>query len=209
VTTLVPSPSTRRLLEKRLEVYEAQFSDSPASTYWESRGLTRATARAFRVGYVGDPLPGDDRFRGRLAIPYLTPSGVVGMKFRAIDGDDNRWMKDKGEANLIFNTRVLVHARKVVITEGEMDCISAVQAGLQAVGIPGASNWRKEWSRIFYQREVTVLAQGDDPGREFAERVINGIDGGRIVYMPEGEDVNSMLQREGEEWIYMAAVMAG
>jgi DNA primase len=203
VTSLVPSPATRRLLESRLLTYERQLGGSPeASAYLESRALTNKTLGAFRVGFVAKPLLGDERYRGRVAIPYLTPSGCVGMKFRAIKDDaEVKYLKDVNEPNRIFNTSVLIRAQFVVITEGEFDCMSVSQAGLDAVGVPGARNWKPEWNRVFFQRDVVVVAHGDPTGREWAERVAINIDCCRIVYMPDGEDVNSMLQSKGESWI--------
>ncbi len=201
---LVPNNNMRRLLESRLQEYHQQFLiNDEALTTWENRGLTRAVAEEFLVGFVAEPLKGDMRYKGRLAIPYITANGLpVGFKFRAIDDNPVRFMKDKGDPNRIFNTRVLRRARKVVITEGEIDAISAAQAGLQAVGIPGASNWRPEWVRVFYNREITVLADGDDAGREFADMVATKIYGVRVLEMPDGEDVNSMLQKKGAEYLW-------
>lgn len=201
---LVPSSATRALLEARLITYAEQFDESPeALTYWEeARGLTREMAGAFLVGFVADPLKGDQRFKGRLAIPYITANGLpVGFKFRSIDGAPDRYSKDKGEPNRLYNTRVLKRARKVVVTEGEFDCIAASQAGLQAVGIPGASNWKSEWGRVFYNREITVLADGDDAGHDFAEMIATKLHGVRIIDLPSGEDVNSMLVKKGESHI--------
>jgi len=37
----------------------------------------------FHLGVVVDPLPGHEQFLGRVAIPYVTPSGVVDIRFRA------------------------------------------------------------------------------------------------------------------------------
>lgn len=202
---LVPSSAMRSLLAERLREYEKQFQSSQeALTYWEERGLTSAVAKAFRVGFVEEPLKGDARFKGRLAIPYITANGLaVSFKFRSIDGSSDRYTKDKGDPARIFNTRVLTTARKVVITEGELDCTAATQCDLQAVGIPGANQWKPEWSRIFRNREITVLCDGDDSGHEFGELVTERLYSGavKVIDLPNGEDVNSLLSKKGEEWI--------
>lgn len=199
---LVPSGAMKKLLAERLRVYQEQFRENPEGlTYWENRGLTKATAEDFRVGYVAEPLKGDQRFKARLAIPYLTPAGVVGFKFRATNGSPERFSKDRGDPNRLFNTRILVRARKLVLCEGEIDTMAATQAGLQAVGIPGAKNWKPEWSRVFYNRQISVLADGDETGHEFAEVLGSKLYGVRIIDMPDGEDVTSMLQKKGEQWI--------
>lgn len=204
MTSQVPSPATRALLAERSRAYEAQLWEPEAEEaliYLASRGLTNDVVVDFRVGYVNEPLVGDDRYQGRLSIPYITPSGVVGMKFRSVGDSPKRWAKDPGEPNRLFNTRALINTGLTVITEGEMDCISAAQCGFDAVGVPGANNWLPEWNRVFAQRDVVVIAQGDDPSREFAEKAAVNIERCKIVVMPEDEDVNSMLQSEGVDWI--------
>lgn len=201
---LVPNSNMRRLLESRLREYHQQFlENNEALTIWEERGLTKKVAEEFLVGFVSEPLKGDARYKGRLAIPYITANGLpVAFKFRAIDDNPTRFMKDKGDPNRIFNTRILRRARKIVVTEGEIDAISAAQAGLQAVGIPGANNWKSEWGRIFFNREVTVLGDGDDAGREFAEMVATKLYGARVLDLPDGEDVNTLLQKKGSEYLW-------
>lgn len=200
---LVPSDTMREWLGKRLREYQKQFQNSDeALTYWENRGLSRKAAAEFLVGYVERPLTGDARFIKRLAIPYLTPSGVVSFKFRAIDPNNTkRYDKDPGDPGRLFNTRVLATSTDVVITEGEIDAIAASQCGLAAIGIPGATQWKREWGRIFRNRNITVLADGDEAGEQFGEKICSYIYGCKLVVMPPGEDVCSMLQERGEEWI--------
>lgn len=49
--------------------YHEAVDDSPAAAYLERRGL--AQAAKFKLGYVAEPLPGHEMYRGMLAIPYL------------------------------------------------------------------------------------------------------------------------------------------
>jgi DNA primase len=192
-------------LAERLQEYEKQFESSPeASEYLALRGISSEVAKGFRVGYVapGKALRGDARYEGYLAIPYLTISGVVSFKFRSIDPHSTiRFMKDAHDPNRLFNTRVLQRAQSVVLCEGELDAIAAAQCGFDAVGIPGANNWKPEWSRVFANRQVTVLADGDDAGREFAESVTKKLYLSKSIDLPDGEDVASMLKLKGEDWI--------
>lgn len=205
---LVPDAKRRELLNQRLRRYQEQFWDSVgAQEYWLNRGFSLNTARDFQIGFVADPLVGDGGFRGCLAIPYITASQrVVSFKFRSINQSvRQRFMKDPGDPARIFNTRALVNARSVVITEGELDAVAASQCGLTAVAIPGATMWKPEWGRIFRNRVVTVFADGDEAGAQFAERLSSALYGIRVVQMPDGEDVNSMLMQRGQEWIREAA----
>lgn len=197
---LVPSSSMRDSLELRCLAYEGQLKGSPAVPYLESRGITTEAAASFRVGYTAEPLPGDEDFVHRLVIPYLTPSGVVQLRFRTLSDAEPKYLSEHGAVSRPFNTRVLVgDTQTVYVTEGEIDAITATLCDLPAVGFDGATKWKPSYWRIFRYRQVVVLADGDKAGGEFGRSVAKTIHGCKIIKMPPGEDVNSFFCREGEE----------
>ena len=158
----------------------------------------------FHLGVVADPLPGHEPFIGRLAIPYLTPSGVVDIRFRAINGEEPKYMGMPGAKTTMFNTQDCFVATKFIcVTEGEFDCIAlSAKTGFPCVGIPGANNWKPHYSRILDDFDsVVVLADGDTAGSDFGKKISREIPNTNVVHMPEGEDVNSMIVKQGSEWI--------
>ena len=189
-------------MEERTQEYEKQLQESlEALTYLEDRGITNGDlVSQLRIGFVADPLPGDGRFRGSISIPYLQPAGITWMKFRRLEGQP-KYDAVSGISSRIYNTTILRTARKLVITEGEIDTISCLQAGLQAVGVPGANGWKKEWGRIFRNRDVTVLCDGDEAGRKLGDTLTNALWDARIVECPQGEDPNSLLLTKGPEFL--------
>lgn len=201
---IVPPRSTSRLLERATAQYESKLEGSPASLYLVNRSLTKEVQRKFRLGFVDDPLPGHESYRGRLAIPYLTQSGVVDIRFRAVpmDGDPGRatlgakYLGLPGSSLRPFNTMALAREESFVfICEGELDTITADMAGLPTVGFPGVESWLKLYFRMFRYRRVAVLADNDDKGqgKEFAEKILGNIPGAVVIAMPEGHDVNSFV----------------
>mgnify|MGYP000960664809 CR=1 FL=1 len=68
------SPSHKRSLEMSTATYAANVDQ--AGPYLAARGIDRQTAATHRLGFVADPLPGDEDYAGRLSIPYITPNGV-------------------------------------------------------------------------------------------------------------------------------------
>jgi len=156
---------------------------------------------------------GED-FSGWLSLPYRTPAGTVDIKYRCVDlshGDHKgsscpKYGKESGLGVHLFNARTLVgNADRVLLTEGEFDAI-AIQslAGYPAVGYPGVDTWKKQehWRFCFDSvAEVVVVADGDEPGRQAAERVqesFNRMDLlARVVEMPDGHDANSFLVEYG------------
>lgn len=164
----------------------------------------------FRLGYVGDPLPGHEQFRGYLAIPYLRWSqehkwAVVSIRFRCLEQHDHKghgkYMTAAGDRPRLFNTLALLKdSPKVAITEGEIDAITAQVCGIPAVGVPGSQAWQPHFREPFLgYRDVYVLADGDDAGMTFANTVASTLPNAKVIPMPPGEDVNSLVGAKGKE----------
>ena len=153
---------------------------------------------------MDNPLPGHEGYKGKLVIPYITPSGVVDLRFRSIHGEDPKYIGLPGAKTTMFNAQsVLTADGYVCVTEGEIDCITTVvKTGHPAVGIPGANNWKPYYSKILDDFDtVIVLADGDSPGLEFGKKISRELGNVNIVQMPEGHDVNSIVLQEGAGWL--------
>lgn len=200
---IVPTQEMKERLELRVRTYEEQLADNQeALTYWTERGLSKGLAEQLRIGFVNSALPGDGWMRNCLAIPYVQFGGVVtSIKFRAIDDSQPKYRKQEGEINRLYNTNILQTARRIVLVEGEIDTASCLEAGLQAVGIPGVQAWKQEWNRIFRNRDITVLCDGDEPGEKLGSKLTNTLWGSRMVVCPEGQDPNSLLVQYGPEYL--------
>lgn len=200
-TSIVPSKSIKRSLREAATLYHNQLPGSVAEDYLLSeRKLTSEAVRYFQIGFVGDPAKGDEEFRGRISIPYLTPGGTVSIRFRACGSDQggSKYLSRSGDGGRPYNVLALrSDVPSVYVTEGEIDAITCWMAGLPAVAIPGAQGWRSAYSRLFRWRQVTVLADGDEPGRRFAQELRNHIETCRIIDMGDGQDVNSVFALKG------------
>ncbi len=175
-----------------------------AKEYLSSRHLSVEEANIFHLGVVADPLPGHELYKGRLAIPYITPSGVVDIRFRAMHNEDPKYMGLVGAKTTMFNTKACFVADKYIcVTEGEFDCIMmGVKTQHPTIGIPGANNWKPHYAKILDDFEIViVLADGDAAGLEFGKKISRELGNVNIISMPEGEDVNSMMVKRGSDWI--------
>jgi len=203
---LAPSDSLKASLGRLADRYHEAL-DQETLGYLESRGLDQDAVRGNLLGLVTDPDPLHAEYEGRLAIPYITPTGVVSMRFRCLQQHDckengcPKYIQPKGEPTHLFNVLALHTAEGVIgVCEGEMDAIMATVAGLPSVGIPGATNWKPFWHRLFQDFErVIVLGDGDKAGREFASKLSHTLPGGEAKVMPEGMDVNSFVVERGKE----------
>ena len=195
--------SQRSFLLQATQKYAAEIE--LAADYLSSRQLSVEEAKVFHLGVVVDPLPGHEPYKGRLAIPYITPSGVVDIRFRDLTGmHDAKYMGLVGAETTMFNTQAVFAADDYIcVTEGEFDCIMmSVKTQHPTVGIPGANNWKKHYAKILDDFDtVIVLADGDAPGLEFGKKISRELGNVNIISMPDGEDVNSMIIKEGSEWI--------
>lgn len=200
----------KKSLEQASLRYEKALKDSDLGmTYLAKRGITSETADYFRLGLVDDPIPEHEFNKGRLSIPYITQTGIVQIRFRAlpydgIPGNAEPSPKMKSEAGVgvtIYNVSALYSSEPdIFVCEGEPDTWSAHQAGLPVIGIPGANAWQSVYARVLRFRRVRVLADNDDHGEglKFAETVQQATRAG-VTLMPKGHDVNSFLMENGEE----------
>lgn len=201
----------RKSLEKACRLYEERLPGSVAEKYLSNRGITKEVATYFRLGFVGsDPFPGHEFKENRLAIPYIAPTGIVQMRFRAIpkDGvlgnpeDSPKMLSLSGSATMLYNARALAESDSdtIIICEGEPDTWVANQI-YPAVGIPGAEAWEKlrVVSRAFRFRKTIILADNDDKGEglKLAQKIQADIKAARIILMPEEHDVNSFVLEYG------------
>ena len=196
------SNSQRQFLLQATTEYAKHIDQ--AADYLATRGLSVDEAKKFHLGVVDNPLPGHEGYKGKLVIPYTTPSGVVDLRFRSIQGEDPKYIGLPGAKTTMFNAQsVLTADQYICVTEGEIDCITvAVKGNHPAVGIPGANNWKPYYSKILDDFDVViVLADGDAPGLEFGKKISRELGNVNIVQMPEGHDVNSIVIQEGVEFL--------
>lgn len=172
-----------------------------AGQYLNGRGISREAARAARLGVVGDD-PSLASYAGRLSIPYVTPAGVVGLKFRTMADEEPKYLCLPNSRPLLYGVLSFqMRSAVIAITEGELDALTLTHnVGIPAVGCPGVSTWQRHHRRCFtgYER-VLIFGDGDNPGREFAKRINKDLANGTVVPMPDGMDVTDLFLAEGAD----------
>src|SRR5690606_13663290 len=86
------SNTQRDFLREAAQKYHASLDGSPAAEHLEKRGMmgaARPKVDEFLLGYVDDPLPGHESYKGMLAIPYIRPTFdgellVATIRFRCL-----------------------------------------------------------------------------------------------------------------------------
>ncbi len=184
------------------EKYAASIS--LAEDYLRSRGIPIEIARLARLGVVAEPEVGHEQYQGRLAIPYVTKTGVVDIRFRSLNpAVEPKYMGLTGAETKMYNVTDVERAGDFIgVCEGELDTLTmSACVGIPCVGVPGANSWKKHYTRLLADFErVFVFADGDQPGKEFASSLARELPV-TVVQFPDGEDVNSFYISNGAEAI--------
>jgi hypothetical protein len=194
----------RRSLERALVTYQKHLDEG--LEYLAGRGIDREAALSVGLGVVRDPIPGHDHLVGRLAIPYLTPSGPVNYNFRCMkdhsckDAGHGKYIMWSGLSANLFNVSVLESAgQSLAISEGEIDALSSTLAGIPCLGVSGANKWQEHWNNVFEDfTNLYVWQEGDEAGKKFADRVVSEVGAIRVA-LPDKQDVNSIWTASGAE----------
>lgn len=220
----IQSAEQKKFLAGATKRYKASLPGSLGEEYLVSRNLltpeSQAALSRFQIGYVDDPLPGHEWYRGWLAIPYLrfAPGredeemrgwSVAGMKFRCLEnhvgscGENNhdKYRGHTGAGTHIFNTLDLQSSDdEITICEGEIDAITAHLCGIPAIGVPGVQNWKDHYFRLLKgYKKIWMFADGDSYGEGLAKKIADRMgDRLSVIKMPDGEDVNSMVGKYGK-----------
>ena len=160
-------------------------------------------------------------FRGvtqpAIGFPNLLDNKVVGVKYRSLTKD---FSQEQGSEQVLWGLD-LAKAPQIVITEGEIDTLSARQAGVESVvSVPSGAPMRVNEGKIsptedrkfsflwaakslLDRMERIVLAvDNDEPGMALREELARRIGKARcwMVEYPDGcKDLNDVLVRFGDE----------
>jgi len=194
--------SQKELLAQAVKKYTANIYQ--AEDYLRNRGISIEVARLARLGVVVEPEVGHEVFTGRLAIPYITKTGVADLRFRSLNpAVEPKYMGMTGAETKMYNVLDIERAGDWIgVCEGELDTLTmSACVGIPCIGVPGANSWKKHYTRLLADFErIFVFADGDQPGKEFATSLARELPV-TIVQLPDGEDVNSAYTKYGSDFI--------
>lgn len=192
------------LKEKTYKTFDIPSCNLPEKvvSWFESRGIPAGILEQERIGYDGKAIK----------FPYFYNSVCVNIKSRT--GDKRFWQEKDGLKCLYRLDKIRTSEKKVlVITEGEIDALSVVAAGLESTSIPDGApssnsknfnskfDFLKNANGVFDKFEKIVLAgDNDDPGKRAIEELGRRIGYERcyVVRYPDGcKDINDVLKNHG------------
>ncbi|UZP68384.1 DNA primase [Desulfovibrio mangrovi] len=160
-----------------------------------------------------------DRFRGRLIFPIKDLAGrVIAFGGRIIVKDEAKeqakyinssdtpiYKKGEHLYGLFQARRAITAQKRALLTEGYMDVLTLHQFGYEnACGVLGTALTPEQVKRLGgFCSSIDLIFDGDEAGRKAAlkscEMILSRGMQCRVVLMPDGEDVDSLLQGQGTE----------
>lgn len=146
----------------------------------KDRGLKLETIAHFKLG-ANEGKDKDGNPCLRYVMPYFDKYGELKtFKTRSIPPASKTFGAPKGFKACLFNEAALApNMEAVVLTEGEMDCMSLYNQGYHSVcGIPGAGNMKADWIDMLdkYKPSVVYLVyDNDQPGQKGAKEMASRI----------------------------------
>ena len=116
------------------------------------------------------------------------------------------WFEKGTNVNTLFNMDKVNVSEPLLITEGEFDCLSAIESGFKnAVSIPSGVNSTNEWitsnwTFIEQFEEVIIWFDNDEAGIKGAREVFNRLPNAsvKIVRCEVANDINELLHKYGK-----------
>lgn len=153
-------------------------------SYFSKRKISRETLDTFKIG-------SDDK--GNIVFPFYRDNALVYVKYRVPrkpQGKEKKEWQAHNTQPILFGMDLCAFSQPLIITEGQIDCLSLYEAGIRnVVSVPsGCSNldwidscW--EWLEKF--QTIILFGDNDDPGRKMVREVVRRLDEARCMVVEE------------------------
>ena len=202
-----------------------QFGIGYISDTWDGmmKVFAKSPAITKQLVDLGMAIQGDknkpyDRFRGRIQFPIRDKRGrVIGFGGRVLADATPKYLNSpetriyhKGHELYGLYEAKLANKQlsRLVVVEGYMDVVALAQHGVNyAVASLGTATTPEQLQTLFRTvREVICCYDGDRAGRDAAWRAMDNalplIQDGytlKFVFLPDGEDPDSLIREQGQE----------
>lgn len=210
------APQTKDFTGYFKKVKEA-LKDPAAQDYLRQRGINEEVATKYWLGYDSAYKTFNVDEGGQTSFAewhaLIIPTGKGSYIARNIDKPQapekkNRYRKPKDCPSVVFNNNALYVASKpIFVVEGELDALSIIEAGGEAVGLGSAEGYSELVKKLEEKRPVQPLIlalDADEPGEKAEEKLAEKLIELNISfyrYKPYGaaKDANEalLLDREG------------
>lgn len=189
--------------EKYIEISHKRVGETD---YFKKRGLSDGTIKAYKLGYD----PHYTRSTGNPWDAVIMPSS--NYSYTARNTKENIDKKDrirKAGANILYNKKALWSGQPVFITEGEIDALSFIEVGAQAVGLGSTAN-AEQFLKVIQEKppaNTLILSLDNDPdGEKTTTKLIKRLEELGILFLEvnvsgDHKDPNEALVTNREAFI--------
>lgn len=173
--------------------------------YLQNRGLTAATIERFKLGYEENFNKGTGGSTWKVIVIPTTKYTYTVRNTDAAADKKNRIRKVGN--NVLFNVGSLAGSSPVFIVEGELDALSIIEAGGEAVSLGSTANYHK-FVKYLQERDIkapliAIALDNDEDGKKTADNIIKDLGDYKkaaVVNLPEVygdfKDANDMLMHD-------------
>lgn len=175
--------------------------------YFEARKISRETVDAFEIM---------SNERGEIVFPFYEDGKLVYVKYRKpskyIKGvsEGPKEMQEPNAKPILFGLDMTSYSEELIITEGQIDCMSLYEAGLRnVVSVPSGANnelWiDNNFEKLQRYPSILLFGDGDEPGQQAVERWAGRLDKSRcriVKDYPSRPDNPDKLAKDANEILY-------
>lgn len=221
VNGIIPSRDNRkeRYVQAVPKIEDARLTEEHY-VWLEGRGISRLTSDEAKLFSTRKYFNKLDKEAEAIGFPYFRDGVMVAVKYRAVP--DKAFTQDSGGAHDFFGMQWADKTKPLVIVEGEIDVLSAREAGIEnVVSVPGGAPLKvadgkvlpsedKKFAFVWNARElldsvpyVVLATDQDPPGQALAEELARRIGKDKCRLARFGaKDFNEILNdpsRNGKE----------
>ena len=147
--------------------------------YHTRRGISDTVAKNYWLGYDPHYTEGTG---GKAWKALIIPTSLYSYVARNTDpnaGASERYRKSKGSTALLNSTALQTAKKPVFIVEGELDALSVIEAGGEAVGLGSASNTYKLLDHVKKQmptQPLILALDNDEAGKKATDELAKKLD---------------------------------
>lgn len=190
--------------KKKKEYKKPQVKSKPLTQpvfeYFKSRGISEETVKKCRVG-VNE--------KNAIMFPYFKNGELVLVKYRGID-KKIFWRTTDSEPVFWGLDEITDFEKPLIIFEGEIDRLSAVECGIEnTVSVPSGSEdlecIENQWDTLEKFKSIIIWNDNDAPGIEMRNKIISRLGEDRCKYIEmKYKDCNELLKAEGNDAVIEA-----
>ena len=191
--------------EDLLDYYKDRHQHLVETDYMKERGISQELLDRFLIGYEPSFTEGTG---GKTWKAIIIPTSRSTFTARNTDPEAEKKQRiRKHGSNIVFNSRRLQEATTpIIITEGEIDALSIMTVGGEAVGLGSTANWRSLVKLVEAKRPAQPLILGldnDQDGQKTTEELVKELDRLQIPFYRlnlygEHKDANEALVADRE-----------